>query len=167
MVFASCKKYLDVKPKSQVDETQLFSSAQGFREALNGVYTLCASTDLYGGNLTFGSYSVHSTTGGLDVLAQNYQFQDVISQKIENFDYTQPTFVATTTDIWDSGYRAIANCNYILAAIDGKKGLFAGNDYQLIKGEALTLRAYLHFDLLRMFAPTLRRNRGNGPLNQL
>ena len=158
MVFASCKKYLDVKPKSQVDETQLFSSAQGFREALNGVYTLCASTDLYGGNLTFGSYSVHSTTGGLDVLAQNYQFQDVISQKIENFDYTQPTFVATTTDIWDSGYRAIANCNYILAAIDGKKGLFAGNDYQLIKGEALTLRAYLHFDLLRMFAPSYASN---------
>lgn len=158
MVFASCKKYLDVKPKSQVDETQLFSSAQGFREALNGIYTLCASTDLYGGNLTFGSYSVHATTGGLDVLAQNYQFQDVTSQKIENFDYTQPTFVATTTDIWDSGYRAIANCNYILAAIDGKKNLFSGNDYQLIKGEALTLRAYLHFDLLRMFAPSYASN---------
>lgn len=158
LAFASCKKYLDVKPQSQVDETRLFSSAEGFKEALNGVYTLCASTDLYGGNLTFGSYSGFVTTGGLDVLAQNYQFQDVISQKIQNFDYTQPSFVATTTDIWNSGYRAIANCNYILAAIDGKKNLFTGNDYQLIKGEALTLRAYLHFDLLRMFAPSFASN---------
>jgi hypothetical protein len=156
--FTSCKKYLDVKPQSQVDEEQLFSSAQGFREALNGVYTLCASTDLYGGNLTFGSYSGLSTTGGLDVLAQDYQFNDVISTQIENFDYTQPTFVATTTDIWNTAYRAIANCNYILTAIDAKKGMFTGNDYYLIKGEALTLRAYLHFDLLRMFAPSYASN---------
>ena len=145
MALGSCKKYLDVKPQSQVDETQLFSSDQGFREALNGIYTLCASTDLYGGNLTFGSYSGTSTSGGLDVLAQNYQFQDVTSQQIQGFDYTQPLFVATTTDIWDTGYRAIANCNYILAAIDGKKSILTGNDYQLIKGETLALRAYLHF----------------------
>jgi hypothetical protein len=163
MAFGSCKKYLDVKPQSEVDETQLFSSAQGFREALNGVYTLCASTDLYGGNLTFGGYinnvaTGNYTTGGLDVLAQNYQFQDVISQSIQNFNYTQPVFVATTTDIWNTGYRAIANCNYILAAIDAKKSIFTGNDYQLIKGEALALRAYLHFDLLRMFAPSYASN---------
>lgn len=157
---ASCKKYLDVKPQSQVDETQLFSSAQGFRDALNGVYTLCASTDLYGGNLTFGSSNGTSATGGLDVLAQNYQFSDVISNDIASFDYTQPTFVATTTDIWNTAYRAIANCNYILAAIDGKKSLFSGNDYELIKGETLTLRAYLHFDLLRMFAPSYASNPG-------
>jgi len=158
MALASCKKYLDVKPQSQIDEEQLFSSAQGFREALNGIYTLCASTDLYGGNLTFGSYYKTSTTGGLDVLAQNYQFNDVISNSIQGFNYTQPAFVATTTDIWNTAYRAIANCNYILAAIDAKKGLFTGNDYYLIKGEALTLRAYLHFDILRMFAPSYASN---------
>lgn len=154
IALSSCKKYLDVKPQSQVDETQLFSSDQGFREALNGIYTLCASTDLYGGNLTFGSNSGLSASGGLDVLAQNYQFQDVTSESIEAFDYTQPLFVASSTDIWNTGYRAIANCNYILAAIDAKKAIFTGNDYQLIKGEALALRAYLHFDLLRMFAPS-------------
>jgi starch-binding outer membrane protein, SusD/RagB family len=149
MALSSCKKYLDVKPQSEVDESQLFSSAQGFKEALNGVYTLCASKDLYGGNLTFGD---------LDVLAQNYQFEDVTQQAIANFDFTQPAFVTTTTDIWNTAYRAIANCNYILAAIDSKKSLFTGNDYQLIKGEALTLRAYLHFDLLRMFAPSYKSN---------
>jgi hypothetical protein len=158
VALGSCKKYLDVKPQSEVDATQLFSSDQGFREALNGVYTLCASTDLYGGNLTFGSNSGTSTSGGLDVLAQNYQFQDVTSQDIANFDYTQPLFVASTTDIWNTGYRAIANCNYILAAIDAKKSILTGNDYQLIKGEALALRAYLHFDLLRMFAPSYASN---------
>jgi hypothetical protein len=159
MTLASCKKFLDVKPQSEVDADQLFSTSQGFREALNGVYTLCASPSLYGGNLTFGSYNGASTTGGLDVLAQNYQFNDVISNDIQGFDYTQPAFVNTTTAIWDTAYRAIANCNYILTQIDAKKNLFSGsNDYYLIKGEALTLRAYLHFDVLRMFAPSYVSN---------
>lgn len=149
IAFTSCKKYLDVKPQSQIDESQLFNSAQGFKEALNGIYTLCSSSDLYGGNITFGY---------LDVLAQNYQFNDAVSENIANFDYTQPLFVNATTDIWNTSYRAIANCNYILGNIDSKKSLFTGNDYQLIKGEALTLRAYIHFDILRMFAPSYASN---------
>jgi hypothetical protein len=145
MAFTSCKKFLDVKPESQIDKDQLFSTEEGFKEALNGVYTLCASQKLYGGNLTFSN---------LDILAQNYQFNDVGYQRIANFNYTDAGTIAKNTDIWSTGYNAIANCNYILEAIDAKKGLFAGNDYSLIKGEALTLRAYLHFDLLRMFAPS-------------
>ncbi len=158
IVFTSCNKYLDVKPQSQIDETKLFSSDEGFREALNGVYTLCASTNLYGGNLTFGSFIGTATSGGLDVLAQNYQFSDPVSQRIEGFDYTDPTFINTENTVWNTAYQAINNCNYILAAIDGKKSIFTGNDYQLIKGEALALRAYLHFDLLRMFAPSYASN---------
>src|SRR5690606_1986761 len=47
----------------------------------------------------------------------------------------------------------IANCNLILAQIDDNAGLFAPGIYALIKGETLALRAYLHFDALRLFAP--------------
>jgi hypothetical protein len=147
LTFTSCKKFLDVKPESQIDRSELFKTEQGFKEALNGVYTLCASQSLYGGNLTFGD---------LDVLAQNYQFNDVISQNIANFDYSSPILIGKSTDVWASAYRAIANCNYILSEIDSKKALFTGTNYELIKGEALTLRAYLHFDLLRMFAPSYK-----------
>lgn len=148
-VVTSCKKYLDVEPESQIEQTQLFKTEEGFKEALNGVYTLCASKQLYGGNLTFGN---------LDAMAQNYQFNDVINQGVANFNYTLPAVVDTNASIWATSYRAIANCNYILNAIDAKKNLFSGYNYQLIKGEALTLRAYLHFDLLRMFAPSYKSN---------
>jgi len=144
MVFTSCKKFLDVNPESQINKDDLLSTEEGFKEALNGVYTLCAAPSLYGGNLTFYN----------DILSQNYQFNDVILQATANFNYSLSGVVSKNDDIWSSAYRAIANCNYILAAIDSKKAVFAGNDYNLIKGEALTLRAYLHFDLLRMFAPS-------------
>ncbi|EHQ28062.1 RagB/SusD family nutrient uptake outer membrane protein [Mucilaginibacter paludis] len=150
LALTSCSKFLDVKPESQVDADQLFSTEEGFKEALNGVYTYCASQALYGGNLTFGM---------LDILGQNYEFSDSnlqISRSIANFDYSQTSTVNTIAQIWGSGYRGIANCNYILGAIDQHKALFTGNNYALIKGEALTVRAYLHFDLLRMFAPSYK-----------
>jgi hypothetical protein len=38
--------------------------------------------------------------------------------------------------------------------MESKKELFSGNNYNTIKGEALGLRAFIHFDLLRMFAPS-------------
>lgn len=147
LAFTSCNKFLDVKPQSQIDRDELFKTEQGFREALNGVYTYCATSSLYGGNLTFGK---------LDILAQNYTFSDPISQSVANFDYGQLSTVNNINDIWASCYRGIANCNYILQAIDKQKSIFTGTNYQLIKGETLALRAYLHFDALRMFAPSYK-----------
>lgn len=140
---SSCNKFLDVKPASQIDQSDLFKTEQGFEEALNGVYTLCSGSSLYGGNLTFYN----------DILSQNYQFNDVILQQTANFNYTLPSVVSKNSDIWNNAYRAIANCNYLLAAIDNQKVQFSAGNRDLIKGETLALRAYLHFDLLRMFAP--------------
>ncbi|WP_316767587.1 RagB/SusD family nutrient uptake outer membrane protein [Pedobacter frigiditerrae] len=145
MVTSSCKKFLDVQPESQVDKNLLFNTEDGFKEALNGVYTLCSSGNLYGEYLTFGD---------LEVKAQNYDFIDFSYQNIANFAYSDLSYISRNDRVWTSAYQAIVNCNYILEAIDSKKGLFTGNNYEIIKGETLTLRAYLHFDLLRIYAPS-------------
>ena len=36
--------------------------------------------------------------------------------------------------------------------------IFTGDNYKIIKGEALALRAMLHFDMLRLFGPVFSRN---------
>jgi len=54
--------------------------------------------------------------------------------------------------MWDSLYLCIANLNNLLVNAETKKNVFTGNNYNTIKGEALGLRAFLHFDLVRMFA---------------
>lgn len=141
----SCKKFLDIKPETQVDKDDLFNSEQGFREALNGIYTLCASQSLYGGQLSYNM---------LDVLGQNYTFSDVTNQEIANFIYTGSSVKGMVNDVWGNAYKAIANCNYLLQAIDKDTTIFSKGKYRLIKGEALALRAYIHFDMLRMFAPS-------------
>lgn len=149
LVGTSCKKFLDVQPESDVTKEQLFTTEEGFKEALNGVYTYCASRDLYGGNLTISN---------LDIMAQNYTLTDLNLQKIAAFKYTDQTLISKYDQIWANCYKAISNCNAILEVIDEKRGIFQDKNYELIKGEALTLRAYLHFDLLRMYAPSFKNN---------
>ena len=148
-LLTSCKKFLDVQPESSVTKEQLFSTEEGFKEALNGVYTYCSSLDLYGGNLSFSN---------LDILAQNYEFTDVPSQNVAAFKYADAQWVAKEEQIWANAYKAIGNCNQILEVIDSKKSVFQGKNFEIVKGEALTLRAYLHFDLLRMYAPSFKNN---------
>jgi len=149
LALSSCKKFLDVQPESDVTMEQLFSTEDGFKEALNGAYTYCSSMDLYGGNLTFSN---------LDIIAQNYEFTDLNSLNVAAFKYSDPQWISKADQIWTNCYKAIGNCNAILDAIDKKKVIFQGRNYELIKGETLTLRAYLHFDLLRMYAPSYKNN---------
>lgn len=149
IAFSSCKKFLDIQPESEVSKEQLFTSEEGFKEALNGAYVGFAGTNLYGGNLTFSN---------LDIMAQNYQFSDANYQRIAAFDYALPSYVAKISSIWTGSYKAIGNVNQILEVIDERKGLFRESNYEIIKGEALALRAYMHFDLLRMFGPSYKNN---------
>jgi hypothetical protein len=145
LTFSSCKKFLDVKPESEIDKNELFTTEAGFKEALNGVYLHCSGNLLYGGHMTFGM---------LDIMAQNYKFTDVNYQQIAGFNYASEKLTSDSRTVWEQAYRGIANTNYILNTIDERKALFNNSNYELIKGEALALRAYLHFDMLRMFAPS-------------
>jgi hypothetical protein len=53
--------------------------------------------------------------------------------------------------IYAKEYKVVADVNSILSAIDAKKDIFQDNNYTLIKGEALALRAFAHFDVLRIY----------------
>ena len=64
-------------------------------------------------------------------------------------------------------YNLIANCNNILQNLEKKKDDIHPVNYQLVKGEALALRAFLHFDLLRLFGHGNYRNRSAELSNRL
>jgi len=57
------------------------------------------------------------------------------------------------SEIWGAAYSAIAQANYILKNVDSRRNLLDDNTYNIIKGEAIGMRAFLHFDLLRLYAP--------------
>lgn len=148
-LLGSCSDYLDVAPQSQVDADILFQTEEGFMEVLNGLYLRGSSGDIYGNELTFGF---------LDVLAQNYSSDDAGSsypyQQTLNYNYEDENFVNRKDAVWSGLYSAIANCNSLLDNIDERKAIFTGDNYELIKGEAIALRAFYHLDALRIFAPS-------------
>ena len=142
---SGCKKWLDAKPKTVVEQSQLFTSEQGFEDAMYGVYTLMSNSSLYGDQLTMSF---------MDVLAQNYSCQTLPGHNFYQaaiYNYTDAGVKTRITNIWDSMYYAITNVNNVLLNIDAKQSLFQPGNYALVKGEALGLRAFMHFDLLRMF----------------
>lgn len=143
----SCNKFLDVRPKSEVKQDDLFSSKQGFMDALTGIYTQMTHRAAYGENLTFGF---------MDVLAQYYTASTSAEHRFYRtalYDYEDAAVKVRIGSIWSSVYNTIANDNNLLANIDAKHALFSEREFKLIKGEALGLRAFLHFDLLRAFGP--------------
>jgi hypothetical protein len=145
-----CKKWLDTETPLQVDENTVLSTEQGFKEALNGVYLQMGNVNVYGKDMTFGLMSVlgrsYDTTispaiGSLYYQGAQYNFQD-------------PAVKTAFTNIWNNLYISIANLNNVLDNVDRRQNVFTGNNYNTIKGEALGVRAFLHFDLVRMFAPS-------------
>ena len=120
----SCSDFLEVQPKSQVDKDVLFSTQEGFMEALIGIYVRCAQADSYGNEVTFGFP---------DVLAQNYDaidFGDTFDpakyyyEQTKSFNYGDQYFINRKDAMWLALYNAIANCNLLLENIDSKKNLF-------------------------------------------
>ena len=150
-LFVSCSSWLDVKPKTTVEEEEVFGREIGFKEALTGIYIKMTSTDLYARNLSYGF---------LDILGQRYHINDKLNYEDELW-YTFPsTNTQEYTDkIWSEMYNVIANVNNLLYYCDKNRHVFATEHYyEIIKGEALGLRAFLHFDLLRMFGPIYKDN---------
>ncbi|MBO9632385.1 MAG: RagB/SusD family nutrient uptake outer membrane protein [Chitinophagaceae bacterium] len=150
---SGCKKWLDVNPKTNVTQDKLFNNEQGFKDALVGVYTQLASRPLYARELTMAF---------MDVLAQNYSVTSNfhIYNKASQYNYTDAVTRLKIDSFWICGYKAIANINNLLEAIDGKRDIFKGDNYKIIKGEALGLRALIHFDLLRLFGPVTAAGEG-------
>lgn len=151
-LFNSCESYLDVENKGIIDETDLFVNFNGFRDAMFGAYASITENNLYGQNLSYGF---------LDELAQLYIFErenvNVFLDKAIFYQYNEPEIEQVINNIWANSYESIS---YVNNVIDQLKNVDLNSDsgYSLIKGEAHALRAFLHFDLTRMFCETLSMN---------
>lgn len=140
---SSCNDWLDVQPKSQVEDNELFETENGFKEALAGVYSSMVSASTYTKEMTYGFIGVLGQEWDFYYAAQ---YDDVAKYE---YDATYPT--SFIRSIWSKNYEGIANVNNLLAHVDDNKKIFSTDNHDIIKGEALALRAFLHFDLLRCF----------------
>ena len=145
----SCNDWLEVKPKTEEEADKLFSTLDGFKSALAGVYIGMSQTELYGREMTFGMVGVlgQEWGSGSDLGNQYSAYSYLL-----NYNYEQVVSKALIDAVWNKMYEGIANVNTLIQYSDLKREVL-GDYYGVVRGEALALRAYMHFDLLRLFAP--------------
>lgn len=146
---SSCTNWLEVELDNKVDDNKLFSSADGFKEALAGVYSRMSKQTRYGEYLTM-EY--------LDVLAKYYNASEYSYEYWNKYNYVYSSTKNTISNIWNNLYSDIAQVNCILMWADKNAGVMDENTRNQVRGEALALRAFLHFDLYRLFAPDVKRS---------
>ena len=155
LLFATgCSEWLDVKPYDKIAEDDLLSTEEGYMKLLNGIYIELNRDMLYGGAL---SVEMLEIMGGAYVIGSDNavwgNYRD-----LSEYKYGSDYWRARLNEIWNKAYSLILNCNLLLESIEGSRHLFTEDNFNVIKGEAMALRAMLHFDMLRLFGPVFSRN---------
>ncbi len=145
LIPASCTKWLDVTPPSQVREEDQFNTVAGFQQALTGCYIGMTDDMLYGKALTWSTIEL--------MAGQFVQLQPLASNDyyISRYNYTTANAIKYIDGIWAKSYSVISNVNNALKYIEIKRDVLDNINYNLIKGELLTIRAFMHFDLMRLY----------------
>ena len=144
VTLSSCDKWLEATSSTQLPADKLFETKSGFYDALTGVYISLGDFDCYGGSYT---WKVN------DLAAFPYSYQNSsVYEPWQKHQYTSVDAKRTVKAMWSQGYSTIANINMVLRELESHRDVIAyEEEYNLIKGELLGLRAMVHFDMIRMF----------------
>jgi tetratricopeptide (TPR) repeat protein len=142
LLLASCEDFLNVKPSNYAAaETSIINAADA-EVAINGLMRKMTSSNYYGRNFVIygdakgGDFAIRSQGRGLDAL---YTF---------NHSATSNSY----SGFWSQIYNIILQANNLLVNIakieEAGNGTAALEDF---KGQALTARALMYFDLVRLY----------------
>lgn len=142
---SSCNDWLDVNPRTEMKEKDMYQSEKGFKSVMNGIYIQLADEDLYGKNT---SYYFPDLLAGYW-----YETSNSTESYIMSYSYSQSDVEDVIEDIWSKYYTAIAHINDLLENLDKTEVNFTYGNKELLYGEAYGLRAFLHLEVLRLFGP--------------
>lgn len=145
VLVSSCEEWLTIRPKDKIEKAKLYETEDGFWQALNGIYALLYEN--YGVvNSSWQPCYVENLAGIWRTSANS------VGEKLEEHAYKDGNVDSKMGDVFLRFYKLIAHCNTILSYID-KVDFLPERTYNIIKGEALALRAFFHFDLIRIWGP--------------
>ncbi|MGB3617557.1 MAG: RagB/SusD family nutrient uptake outer membrane protein [Catalinimonas sp.] len=131
---------LDVEPQQSLTRDQLFTSGDGARVALVGLYSEVQEDDYYGLHVPLMSDQY------VDIGIYNGFFLDW--QQLDNG--VIPALNVAATDTWVQIYTVIENANVIIARVPTiDDASFDEDDRAEVIAEAKAIRALAYFDLLR------------------
>ncbi|MBV8254951.1 MAG: RagB/SusD family nutrient uptake outer membrane protein [Chitinophaga sp.] len=137
----SCAGKLEVKPYDSLVDGEALGTFDQVSVALNGVYDGLQSTSYYGRN-----YWVMTEVNGDNV----YIARSNSNRFLSSFRHDYTTQDGDVESFWKAAYQGILRANRVIDAIDKVQAAQADKD--LTKGQALVLRALMHFDLVNVYA---------------
>lgn len=142
----SCNNWLTVQPKDKIEKSKLFETEDGFWQAQNGLYRkMIEAFTFYQTNRwqqTMDYISGVWTPGGAQSLTKKLQLHMYRDGEVDD----------VLGNIFLDFYNIIAHANTILSYVD-EVDFLSSDAYRLIKGEALAVRAFIHFELIRAWGP--------------
>lgn len=138
---SGCAGFLDVNPKGEVFNNDMFTTAEGYEDALYGIYA-----ELGTQNYLYSNYLLWLP----EALCANISATDNALQNMSVGLWKKDDAPILRKGIWSSSYKVISHINNILKHIE-KGGDEEFELTPLYKGEALALRALLHFNLLSLY----------------
>jgi starch-binding outer membrane protein, SusD/RagB family len=155
LALSACDKIIEVEPEYVKDGSQIYTSLKDYEFALTGSYALFRATAYYGtGAQTTGSWSILPDMMGTNLVQTSEDLANWQNQV--NWVYTADE--SDVSEAWLAAYSVIAQANLTLRNIDQ----FAVDNnvkaVNRIKGQALAIRAMVHFDLLRFWGEEYDRN---------
>ncbi|HQI70116.1 MAG TPA: RagB/SusD family nutrient uptake outer membrane protein [Bacteroidales bacterium] len=143
----SCKKFLDVDQVMNIPSDSAITSVKDLEAVLMGAYDGLQSGDVLGGNMVVYA----------DLLAEDMK---VAESRLSNFGTREIYNRATTVQLsplrnmWAAAYSSINRANTVIYYIDNN--LLSGTDFDNVKdrfkGEALFIRAIVHYEIMRFWA---------------
>ena len=147
LLLSSCSDWFDVTSSNEIREKDHYSKDSGFKQTLTGCYLTMSEENLYGMNL---SWFVPDLIANQTRLYSGSS-SSALASDFQSHNYNTTRSQTVVENIWTSGYNVIVNANEALAVIDEKKAELDDINYHVIKGELLAVRAFMHFQLLRLY----------------
>lgn len=140
ILLASCKKFLEVQPEQQVDQSEAIINAGSAATAANGLFNTLASSNYYGSNFPALSY----------LSAGDIQWTGSQSDPSEITKHLTSATNGYVGSAWTAIYKTISLANYIIADVPKVSDpLFTAAARNQYLGEAYFVRALAYFDLAR------------------
>ena len=139
----ACEDFLDQKSQMQVDAEHMFQTEQGFKDALTPCYVGLAGDYLYGKYMSYGP---------IETMAQHWELQSNNWENLYQLDFTLDNARQIFELIYGEMYNVIVHANDVLRFLEKNGAVIeSGQTRDVIEGEARAIRAFVHFDVLRLF----------------
>jgi hypothetical protein len=148
LCFASCKKTVDLDPSHTVNGDEFFTTADDYDFSLTGAYQRLKQNSLYSG-VNGGSIFLSA----VDIAGDNFRTGPSNLGNLNTmfrWNYTADNSVVRGG--WQAAYAVIQQANVTMRGLQRFRAA-APKKVNRIEGQARALRAFMHFEIFRWWAP--------------